>query len=155
MINGRKRAYVPVAYAKKKDLGLEQYWEGDREGFRDEPCKVLTVATAKRQIEAIPALKTASVTSNKKNKDNNASVKVGDFLLGIAKKSEEQGYLSMSDLKAIAQVTAQIGPEVGSPVFKSIVNKLVQGGFIAYARGNKAGEDEPCDIDLSGFSLEG
>lgn len=152
MINGKKRAYVPKKYAETAALGLADTWANGKEGFRDEPCKVYTVKAAQTMLAKIPGLKDARIT--KKNKDNNAGKRIGDFLLEVAKRSESQGFVSMSDLKAAAEITANVTPEVGSKVFRGIVNKLVAGGYIGYARGQKGSDDEAAEVDLDGFSLE-
>lgn len=151
--NNVKKAYFPKAYAEK--LGRLDLWADDREnrGELDTPVKVYPLKLAEKFIAAHPQLAEAKITE--RDKGNAPGVTVAAFLRNAAKRSESQGYLSMSDLKELANVAAQISPSVGSVPFRNAVGRLVALGCIACDRGNKAKDlTDTSGVDWASFSLD-
>lgn len=136
-------AYVPAAYASC----VEGSHDGDRKGKLDKPVQVLTVESVKATIAKMPELKTQPVTEGK-DKDNNKSKTLADFLLDAAKLSESQGYLAWGDLADAASLK-QITKTAGTPNFQALVRRIVSRCYIANTQGRVSRQGEAPSIDMS------
>lgn len=144
-----KLSYVPKSFAVA--LGLASLHEGNGKGETGRPVQVYSKERAANFIaKQLQGDKDVQITEL--NRTGGDGVKLSTFLKLAAEKSEEQGYLSMENLKDCAGLTA-VSPSAGHPAFKSLVNKLILGDFIALDRGRKAGSSAQDDsgIDYSDF----
>jgi len=112
-------------------------------------CKILTSTIANAVIKAQPQLESVAVSNTERSNSVCHKIKLADMLRKLAVASEKQGYLTASDVKEVAKVSA-LTPNAGSDNFKTLIATLMKKGYFTEIRGAGAANSDEVqpDVDL-------